>query len=271
VDAIALVVRCFEDSDVAHVHGQISPVDDCDVLDLELALADLEVVERRQEKVQTMAKAEPKSFAAELDILTRMKDHLAAGHLASQMTVSQKEEDLLGPLNLLTAKPRLYVANVLEGSLPEGGSLAREVLARAGREGAPALMLSAQLEAELAQWPPQEAAEYRDELGLAASSLDLLIQAGYELLDLLTFFTATGTKVVRAWTLRRGQTVYEAAGKIHTDMQEGFIRAEVIAYPDLMAAGGMAKAREQGLIRLEGRDYTVQDGDVIHIRFSPAR
>jgi ribosome-binding ATPase YchF (GTP1/OBG family) len=172
---------------------------------------------------------------------------------------------------LLTDKPRLYTANVGEDSLPEGGPLAARVLELARAEGAEAVVLCAQLEAELGEWPDDEAAEYRAELGLEASGLERLIHAGYQLLDLITFFTATGTKVVRAWTLHRGDTVYAAAGKIHTDMQRGFIRAEVVSYQDLSEAGDLGRARERGLVRLEGRDYVVQDGDVIHIRFSPPR
>jgi len=269
VDAVALVVRCFEDPDVAHVTAELDPQSDCDVLDLELVLADLTAVERREEKVHSMAKAQPREFAAELDLLTRLKAHLAAGHLAAHLPATEKEADLLRPLDLLTGKPRLYVANVGEASLPDGGPLAQIVLNRAQAEGAQAVAICAQLEADLADWPPGEAAEYRAELGLDASGLEQLVHASYRLLDLITFFTATGTNVVRAWTLRRGQTAYDAAGKIHTDMQHGFIRAEVVSHHDLMAAGDTHTARERGWIRLEGREYIVHDGDVIHIRFSP--
>ncbi len=271
VDAIALVVRCFEDPDVAHVTADLDPLADCDVVDLELVLADLATVERREEKVRSAAKAQPKEYAAELGLLSRLKAHLAAGGLAAQLPVSEQEREMLIPLSLLTAKPRLYVANVGEDSLPDGGPLAEAVVRRAEQEGAQAVVLCAELEADLADWDAEEAAEYRAGLGLEAPGLDRLIHAGYRLLDLITFFTATGTKVVRAWTLRRGQTAFDAAGKIHTDMQKGFIRAEVVAYHDLMAAGDFHHARERGLVRLEGREYVVQDGDIIHIRFAPAR
>lgn len=271
VDAITLVVRCFEDPDIAHVSAELDPLADSQVIDLELILADLATVERRQEKVQSMSKAQPREFTAELDLLARMKDHLAAGRLAVRLPVSDHEAELLQPLNLLTGKPRLYVANVGEDSLPDGGPLAETVFAHAQEESAQAVAICAQLEADLADWSPDEAAEYRAELGLEAPGLDRLIHAGYRLLDLITFFTATGTSVVRAWTLQRGQTTYDAAGKIHTDMQKGFIRAETVSYDDLLAAGTFAQARERGLVRLEGRDYVVQDGDVIHIRFSPPR
>jgi ribosome-binding ATPase len=175
------------------------------------------------------------------------------------------------PLSLLSGKPRLYVANVGEETMPDGGPLAQMVAQRARDEGTEAVVICAQCEADLADWPPDEADEYRADLGLEASGLERLIYAGYRLLDLITFFTATGTNVVRAWTLRRGETAYDAAGKIHTDMQKGFIRAEVISYTSLMAAGNFTQARERGWIHLEGREYVVQDGDIIHVRFSPPR
>ncbi len=271
VDAVALVVRCFEHPDVAHVSADLDPLADSDVLDLELMLADLGTVERREEKVHASAKAQPKEHAAELELLARVKAHLARGSLAASLSLTPKEAELLAPLNLLTAKPRLYVANVGEEDLPRGGSLAAQVLRRAAEEGSQAVVICAACEADLADWSPEEAAEYRAALGLECPGLERLIEASYRLLDLVTFFTATGTNVVRAWTLRRGQTVYEAAGKIHTDMQRGFIRAEVVPHADLVRAGDLTKARERGLIRLEGRDYQVQGGDVIHIRFSPPR
>jgi GTP-binding protein YchF len=271
VDAIALVVRCFQDPDVAHVTTELEPLSDCEVIDLELILADLETVERRENKVRSAAKAQPREFTAELDLLARMKAHLQAGRLAALLQLSDNEAEVMRPLNLLTSKPRLYVANVgEEDCLAGAGPLAELVIQRAKDEGAQSVVICAQVEMDLADWPPEEAAEYRSELGLDTPGLERLIHAGYRLLDLLTFFTATGTSVVRAWTLRRGQTAYEAAGKIHTDMQHGFIRAEVVSYPDLMTAGDFAKARERGLVRLEGRDYVVQDGDIIHIRFSPS-
>ena len=271
VDAVALVVRCFEDPDVDHVTAELDPLADAEVLDLELMLADLGTVERREEKARSAAKAQPKEHAAELELLARVREHLARGSLAALLSLTPKEAEMLAPLNLLTAKPRLYVANVGEDALPEGGPLAAHVIRRAEAEGAQAVVICAACEADLADWAPEEAAEYRAELGLEASGLERLITASYRLLDLVTFFTATGTNVVRAWTLRRGQTVYEAAGKIHTDMQRGFIRAEVVAHADLVRVGDFARAREHGLLRLEGRDYQVQDGDVVHIRFSPPR
>jgi ribosome-binding ATPase YchF (GTP1/OBG family) len=200
-----------------------------------------------------------------------MQAHLAGGHLASSLPTSAKECEIVDSLFLLTSKPRLYVANVSEDSLPGGGRLAEAVCEHAVREGAQAIVTCAQLEADLADWSPAEASEYRAELGMKASGLEQLVHAGYQLLNLITFFTATGTAVVRAWTLELGQTAYDAAGKVHTDMQRGFIRAEVVSYSNLMSAGNFATARQQGVIRLEGKEYPVQDGDVLHIRFSPPR
>ena len=271
VHAVAMVVRCFADPDVAHVSAELDPLADCDIIDLELILADLAAVERREEKVRSMAKAQPREFAPELDLLARMKAHLERERLASHFSVTPKEADMLGPLNLLTGKPRLYIANIGEDNLPDGGPLARLVLERARQEGAQAATICAQLEADLADWSPEEAAEYRAEWGLEVSGLEQLVRAGYRLLNLITFFTATGTSVARAWTLQAGQTALDAAGKVHTDMQRGFIRAEVVSYADLMAAGDFHAARDRGLLRLEGRDYVIQDGDIVHIRFSPPR
>ena len=271
VHAMAMVVRCFADPDVAHVTAELDPLADSEVIDLELILADLATLERREEKVRSMAKAQPREFAAELDLLARMRAHLEGERLASQFPVSPKEAGILQPLNLLTAKPRLYIANVSEDDLSDDGPLTRLVVERARQEGAQAVVICAQLEADLAEWAPEEAAEYRAELGLEASGLERLVRAGYRLLNLITFFTATGTSVVRAWTLREGQSALDAAGSVHTDMQRGFIRAEVLPYTDLMACGTFQAARDRGLLRLEGRDYVVQDGDIVHIRFSPPR
>jgi GTP-binding protein YchF len=271
VDAVAHVVRCFEEPDVAHVTAELDPLADCEVIDLELILADLATVERREDKARSAAKAQPKEYAAELDLLSRLKAHLEAGSPAARLPLVDKESEILRPLNLLTHKPRLYIANVGEDNLPNGGPLAHIVFQRAVEENAQAVVICAQLESDLLDWSVEEAAEYRADLGLEASGLERLIHAGYRLLDLITFFTATGTSVVRAWTLQRGQTAFDAAGKVHTDMQRGFIRAEVVSCADLMSAGSFHAARERGLVHLEGREYAVQDGDIIHIRFSPPR
>jgi GTP-binding protein YchF len=271
VDAVAHVVRCFEDPDVAHVTAELDPLADCQIIDLELVLADLATVERREEKVHSAAKAQPREYAAESDLLSRLKAHLERGGLAAMLPVAEREVEMLRPLNLLSGKPRLYIANVSEDDLPDGGPLSEIVRKHAEEEGSQVVVLCAQLESDLADWSPEEAAEYRAELGLEAPGLERLVRAGYRLLDLITFFTATGTNIVRAWTLPRGATAFDAAGKIHTDMQRGFIRAEVVSHADLISAGNLQTARERGLIRLEGRDYIVQDGDIVHIRFSPPR
>jgi GTP-binding protein YchF len=271
VDAVAIVVRCFKNPDIAHVTEELDPLADCDIIDLELVLADLATVERRVGKVQAAAKAHPRDYESELEFLGRMQAHLEAGCLASLLPVTESEAEFARSLQLLTAKPRLYVANAGEDCASDGSPLSKAVSERAKEHGTQSVMICAQLEADLSELAPEEAAEYRSELDLGPSGLERLVKACYELLRLVTFFTATGTKVVRAWTLEGGKTALEAAGKVHTDMQKGFIRAEVISYNELVAAGGMAMARDRGLVRIEGRDYVVHDGDVMHIRFSPAR
>ena len=269
VDAIAMVVRCFRDPDVAHVSADLDPPADIEIIDLELILADLATVERRMGKVKSMAKARPKDYEAQLSWLTGLRQHLDDGARADSYGQVDREARWLNELNLVTAKPRLYVANVGEEDLPDGGELAAQVAETAAAEETEMVGLCALLETELAEWPPDEAAAYRAEVGLREPGLQTLVKAGYRLLNLITFFTTTGGKEVRAWTLRQGSPALEAAGKVHTDMQRGFIRAEVVSHQDLMAAGSLAAAREKGLLRLEGREYVVQDGDVVHFRFSP--
>ena len=268
VDAIAMVVRCFRDAQIPHVAAEINPRDDIEVVDLELLLADLATVERRLEKVRSAAKARPKDHAAELDFLEELRHRLEAGEKAADSTATDKEAEALRELNLLTAKPRLYVANVGEEDLPEGGELAAAVAKVAAVEEAEVVSICAQLEMELADWPPDEAAAYRAETGSGEPGLQKLVEAGYRLLNLITFFTTTGGKEVRAWTLLKGNVAPEAAGKVHSDMERGFIRAEVISYQDLIASGSFAAAKQRGLLRLEGKEYVVQDGDVIHFRFN---
>jgi GTP-binding protein YchF len=268
VDAVAMVLRCFQNPDVAHVSAELDPLDDLSVVDLELVLADLAVVERRVDKVKSAAKAQPREYAAELDFLARLGAYLETGHQAREMETTLREAGFLQQVGLVTDKPRLLVANVSEDELPGGGPLAAQVMAHARAEGSEAVVLCAACEADLGEWEPEEAAEYRAELGLEEPGLYRLVRAGYRLLDLVTFFTATGGEVLRAWTLQRGTPVLEAAGKIHSDMQRGFIRAEVVSHEDLMAAGTLSAARERGLLHVEGRDYVVQDGDIVHIRFN---
>jgi len=270
VDAIALVCRCFADPNVAHVDGTVDPVRDVEVLDLELGLADLEVVERRLEKVRSAAKANPRDYAAEFKSLEDLHARLQAGEKAAVWAASGgREAALARELSLLTAKKRVYVANVGEEDLPEGGPLVQEVVRVAEGEDAPTVVLCAQLEADLSEWPPDEAAAYRAEVGLAHSGLESLARAGYRVLGLITFFTITGGQKVRAWPILRGAKAPQAAGKVHSQMERGFIRAEVVGFEQLVEAGSWQAAREWGILRIEGRDYKVQDGDVCLFRFSP--
>lgn len=268
VDAVAMVLRAFHDPDVPHVTEHLDPLADIATVDTELLLADVATLERRLDKIHLQSKANPRQYAAEVSLVERSLAHANAGRLLKTLPAAPGEMDLLRDLNLLTAKPRLYLVNVGESDLPDGGPAVHAVRQHAAGEGAETVVLCANLEAGLLEWPAVEAAAYRAELGLHEPGLNALLRAGFKLLDLITFFTATGGDVLRAWELRRGSTVVEAAGKIHSDMARGFIRAEVVSQPDLVAAGSAAHAREQGHWRLEGREYVVHDGDVLHIRFA---
>lgn len=274
VDAIAMVVRCFEDENVAHVAETLDPWSDIETVWTELILADVETVERRMEKVQTSAKARPQEHIAELAWLTRLRDHLNSGQRASSLLGGQAEApdataaEWLASMALLTAKPHLYVANVGERDLPQGGELAARVRQRAAEEGVEAVVLCAQTEMELREWPADEASAYLADLGQAEPGLQRLARAGYRVLKLITFFTATGTKAVQAWAIPEGTVAPAAAGKVHTDMERGFIRAEVVAFDDLKQLGSFAAAKEHGRLRTEGRSYVIQDGDVVHFRFN---
>ena len=270
VDAIALVCRCFSDPDVAHVDGAVDPTRDLAVLDLELILADLEVVERRLDKVGSAAKARPGDLAAELDRVEDLRARLQAGERAAGWAAGGLAETKLArEMALLTAKERVYVANVDEEDLPDGGQLAEEIAGLAADEGAPSIVLCAQLEADLADWPPDEAAAYRADIGLKHSGLVALAKAGYEVLDLIVFFTITGGREVRAWAVGRGTRAPQAAGVVHSQMEHGFIRAEVLSFGQLVEVGSWRAARERGILGIEGRSYEVQDGDVCLFRFSP--
>jgi len=268
VDAIAMVVRAFRNPDIPHVTPELDPEQDVETVRLELGLADLATIERRQEKTRDSAKARPADLADELATLDVLHKRLNSGLPASGPDLTPLETTLARELNLLTAKPLLYVANVGEEDLPDGGPFLDPLRRRAEKEGAELVVICAQCEAELAEWPAQDAAAYRQELGMQKTGLDRFIEAGYRLLKLITFFTITGGKEAHAWPIPRGMPVIEAAGRIHTDMQRGFIRAEVIGCDHLVQAGSIAAAREKGLLHLEGRDYIVQDGDVVHIRFN---
>ena len=271
VDAIVHVVRCFEDPDVSHVAGAVDPVRDRAIINLELALADLQLVERRLEKVEKVARSGVREAQVEAALLGRLVNLLSEGRPARQVDVHGEEEArLLRSYNLLTAKPVLYVANVAESDLPAGENghvAALRAAIESDAEPADLLALSARIEAELSELEPQERAAFLAELGLQESGLDRLIRAGYRLLGLISFFTA-GEKEARAWTIRQGTRAPQAAGEIHSDFERGFIRAETLSWEDFVAAGSLKAARERGLIRSEGRDYVVQDGDIMVFRFN---
>lgn len=272
-DAIAHVVRCFTDGDVVHVNGTVDPRRDIETINLELALADLETVQRRLERAERTAKSGDPKAKAEVALLQRLQEALNAGRAARTVELDTEEQAIVKGLHLLTMKPVMYVANVSEEDLaavlldPLGHPLYRQVLEEAAKEGARVVPVSARIEAELAELAPEEKMSFLAELGLKESGLDRLVRAGFDLLGLMTYFTA-GPKEVRAWTIPKGTKAPQAAGVIHSDFERGFIRAEVISYEDLIRVGSEKAARELGLIRLEGKDYVVQDGDVCHFRFN---
>ena len=268
VDALAMVVRAFQDADIPHVSADLNPLDDIDTVMVELSLADLATLQKRREKTTESAKAHPADATAELQLLDALQARIDAGKPPRERDLTPQEAALVRELGLLTAKPLLYVVNVGESDLPEGGPLVGPVRERAAAEGAEIVPVCAHCEAELADWPEADAAAYRRELGVDGSGLDRFIAAGYRLLNLITFFTITGGKEARAWPLPRETSVLEAAGRIHTDLQRGFVRAEVVGFADLAASGSLAVARDKGLLHVEGKDYVVRDGDVIHIRFN---
>lgn len=268
VDAIAIVTRCFHHDDVPHVAGTIDPREDATILELELALADLQTLKSRREKVHAATKTGKKEIVDELHFIDRVIAHVSVGQPARTMALTDAERESLKPLQLLTLKPLIYVANVGESDLPSGGVLASHVKALAQQAHAESLIVCAQCEMELTEWSGGDAAQYRKELGLTEASLERVIRSAYKLLDLITYFTATGGKELRAWTLKRGAHAIAAAGQVHTDMARGFIRAEVIKCETLLQIGSLATAREKGIMRIEGREYVVQDGDLMHFRFA---
>ncbi|MEJ2698250.1 MAG: redox-regulated ATPase YchF [Desulfuromonadales bacterium] len=267
VDAIANIVRCFEDENVVHVDGSVNPLRDIEVIQTELNLADLETVEKRIARSEKQARSGDKKLQAELEVLKRVRECLNDGRPARTAGLTQEERQVLRDLHLITAKPVLYVANVAEDDLEGRHPFVAQVRDAAEREGAELVIICGKIEAEIAELPNEEKEEFLRELGLVESGLDRMIHAGYHLLGLITYFTA-GVKEVRAWTIPAGARAPAAAGVIHTDFEKGFIRAEVIGYEDFVASGGEAGAREKGLLRLEGKDYVVRDGDVMHFRFN---
>jgi ribosome-binding ATPase len=267
VDAIAHVVRCFEDSDITHVEGKISPLADIETIETELMLADLDSLEKRVDNLVKKAKGNDKDANEQLDLVNRTLVLLRDGKPARLVERKAEEERAFSMLGLLSSKPVLYVCNVEEGSAATGNAFSKAVEEQAAKEGAVAVAISAKIESEIATLSRDERVDFLETLGLEEAGLDRLIRAGYRLLDLITYFTV-GPKEARAWTIHRGTKAPQAAGVIHTDFEKGFIRAETTAYDDYVALNGEAGARDAGKLRLEGKDYTVADGDVMHFRFN---
>lgn len=266
VDAIVHVLRCFE-GDITHVEGSVDPIRDADTVETELMIADLESVERQAENAAKRARTGDKEAKQRMAVLEPVLAALRDGRPARQVEVAEELKPLFRSLNLLTAKPVLYVANVAEHEVATGNAYSEQVRARAEAEGAAMVAVSAAIEAEIATLEPEEKQAFLEELGLKESGLARLIRAGYELLDLITFFTI-GPKEARAWTVQRGAKAPQAAGVIHSDFERGFIRAETISYEDYIALGGEQGAKDAGRMRAEGKDYVVADGDVFHFRFN---
>jgi GTP-binding protein YchF len=268
VDAIIHVLRCFEDGDVTHVEGSVDPLRDAETVETELMLADLESLERRLNAAQKKAKGGDKEAKLQTALMERALAVLQDGRPARTVTVSEEEKPLFRQLQLLTAKPVLYVCNVDEGSAAEGNEFSARVAAKAAAEGAVAVVISAAIESEVAQLADAgEKREFLEALGLKETGLNRIIRAGYGLLDLITFFTA-GPKETRAWTVHRHARAPEAAGAIHSDFERGFIRAETIDFESYVTLGGESGCRDAGKLRQEGKDYVVQDGDIFHFRFN---
>lgn len=265
-EAIAHIVRCFDDDDITHVAGRIDPLADIDIIDTELCLADLERAEKALDKASRQARTGDKEAAKLAQLLQQVVAHLGEGRSLRTLQLEDEAWSVLRTWQFITAKPVLYVANVDEASNQDNPKVA-QVRARAEAEGAEVVVVCAAMEAELAELSAEDRAEFLAELGETEPGLNRLIRAGYKLLDLLTFFTA-GEKEVRAWTVAQGATAPQAAGRIHTDFERGFIRAEVTAFDDFMACGGEAGAKAAGKLRVEGRDYRVVEGDVMHFRFN---
>ncbi len=270
VDAIVHVVRCFVDENIIHVDGGVDPARDIETINLELIFADMETVSRREDKARKMIKSGDKKYALEADLAQRLQSHLEQGRPARTFTMAEEEREIADGWFLLTTKPVIYAANIAEDDLskPEdavGGVVQMKELAKA--EHAELLVISARIEEEIAQLPPEEKAEFLSALGLDRSGLDRLVTACYRLLGLISFLTA-GADECRAWTIKKGTKAPQAAGKIHTDFEKGFIRAEIVPFETLTAQGSMAACREKGLIRSEGKEYVMQDGDVTLFRFN---
>jgi len=266
-DAIFYVLRCFENGDITHVEGTIDPLRDADIIETELMLADMESLDKRMNALEKKAKGGDPEAKAQIEIIAEVKKALDAGKPARSVKLSDDQKMPFQRLQLLTGKPALYICNVSEADAASGNDMTTKVAARAKAEGTQSVIISAAIESEVAQLSAEEQTEFLSDLGLKEAGLNKIIRAGYELLGLMTFFTA-GPKETRAWTVRQSAKAPEAAGAIHSDFERGFIKAETIAYTDFIALGGEAKARDAGKLRQEGKEYIVQDGDVMHFKFN---
>lgn len=267
VDAIVHVVRCFEDENIVHVDGSVDPARDMETINLELIFADLETIERRADRARKNGKGGDKQCLAEAALCDRIKAHLESGKPVRTMELSDDEHAAVKAMFLLTTKPVIYVANISEDEIGQENPLADKLYAAAKAEGAEALTICAKVEEEIAELSPEEKQAFIEELGIGESGLDKLVKACYKLLGLISYLTA-GPKEVRAWTIERGTKAPQAAGKIHTDFERGFIRAEIVSYDTLMENGTMLACKEKGLIRSEGKEYVMQDGDIVVFRFN---
>ena len=269
VDAVIHVLRCFENDDIIHVDGSVDPIRDLDTINLELIFSDMEMLERRIDKTKKLMKGD-KTLAKELEILERVFAHLEGGHTARSLELAPDEAAILSDINLITAKPVIYAANVSEDEAAEvspDNAFYKAICERAAEEGAEVIPVCAGIEAEIAELDPEEKAMFLDDLGISDSGLSRLIKKSYSLLGLISYLTA-GPKEVRAWTIKKGTKAPQAAGKIHSDFERGFIRAEIVSYDDLVSCGSMAAVKEKGLLRSEGKEYVMQDGDVVLFRFN---
>lgn len=269
VDAIAQVIRCFEDPNITHVSGSIDPIRDIEIINTELCLADLESVEKRKQRIEKIAKSGDKAARAEMPLLERLIEGLGDAIPVRAQGLDEEEMEMIKELTLLTAKPSLYVANISEDEVSDysGNEFVKQVQEYAAKEGSGTVVVSARIESEIAELSDEEATAFLADLGLSESGLTKLIKASYALLGLINYFTA-GEMEARAWTIVKGTKAPQAAGKIHSDIEKGFIRAEIVSFDDLESCGSQAAAREKGLVRLEGKDYVMQDGDVTHFRFN---
>jgi len=267
VDAIAHIVRCFEDENVVHVSGSVDPARDIEIINTELILADMESIDKRLEKSRKLAKSGDKDAVKITAVLDKVSTQLNKGLPVRTLGLSDDEKDAIKDLFLITSKPLFYITNVGEDDLPEGNDYVNDVRKIAAAEGSEVVVMCGNIEAEISELDAEEKGEFLSDLGLEEAGLNRMIRAGYKLLSLDTYFTA-GVKEVRAWTMHKGATAPQAAGVIHSDFERGFIKAEVVAYDDFISSGGEQKAKEKGLLRIEGKEYIVKDGDVIHFRFN---